>query len=192
MGPFEELLETAYANLRNYLLESDSTYPLSRSAFESMVDRAKKRLTDLLPQFSQLVTNILQARQSLLLSRKAYPGMHQDLTNLLPNRFLEVIPFSRLESIPKYLKAMQIRSDRAALNPVKDQERSRQLVPYTQKLTRLRAKKDLDREQVRALEELRWLLEEYKVSLFAQELGTAHPVSPKRLEKFLEEKGLKL
>ena len=49
------------------------------------------------------------------------------------------------------------------------------------------ARKDLSAEQAKLVQKLRWLIEELKVSLYAQELGTAEPVSPKRLEKFLEE-----
>jgi ATP-dependent helicase HrpA len=87
--------------------------------------------------------------------------------------------------MPRYLKALQIRAERAALNPVKDQERARQLAPYAQALRELRAGHPDSHQTARDLEEFRWMVEEFKVSLFAQELGTAQPVSPKRLDEFL-------
>jgi ATP-dependent helicase HrpA len=74
----------------------------------------------------------------------------------------------------------------AALNPVKDQERARQLAPFAEAYKKLAAAPPASPEARRHLEELRWMLEEYKVSLFAQELGTAFPVSAKRLEQQLE------
>jgi ATP-dependent helicase HrpA len=88
------------------------------------------------------------------------------------------------------VKALQIRAERWTTNPVKDQEKARQILPYQQRLVALLARKDLSGDQLRAREEFRWLIEELKVSLFAQELGTSTPISPKRLDRFLEENRL--
>jgi ATP-dependent helicase HrpA len=85
---------------------------------------------------------------------------------------------------------MLVRAERYAVNPAKDSDKAGQIVPFSQTLGRLRARKDLDPQQARATAELSWLIEELKVSLYAQELGTAVPVSPKRLERFLEENRL--
>jgi ATP-dependent helicase HrpA len=75
---------------------------------------------------------------------------------------------------------------RAALNPVKDQERARQLAPYAEALQKFTAHPPSAPEARRSLEEFRWMVEEYKVSLFAQELGTAFPISAQRLEQQLQ------
>ncbi len=74
------------------------------------------------------------------------------------------------------------------MNPLKDREREAQLAPYVAALAKLRAKAsaDLPAEVRRGVEEFRWMVEEYRVSLFAQELGTAMPVSAKRLDQHLE------
>ena len=109
-----------------------------------------------------------------------------ELHQLLPPNFLETIPCDQLPQIPRYLKALLTRMERAALNPVKDQERARQLAPFAEAYKKLAAAPPAAAEARRHLEELRWMLEEYKVSLFAQELGTAFPVSAKRLEQQLE------
>ena len=86
---------------------------------------------------------------------------------------------------------MLIRSERAAVNPAKDQEKARQIAPFNQHLATLRTRKNLSAQQAEAVEEFRWLIEELKVSLYSQELGTAVPVSTKRLDKFLEEHQLR-
>jgi ATP-dependent helicase HrpA len=78
------------------------------------------------------------------------------------------------------------RSERAALNPVKDQERSRQIMPYQEALKKLQAQPSHSSAARRQIEIFRWMLEEFRVSLFAQELGTAMPISPKRLDQQLE------
>jgi ATP-dependent helicase HrpA len=87
--------------------------------------------------------------------------------------------------MPRYLKALLIRAERAALNPAKDQERMRRVAPYVEALTRAKAKKPRSAAAIQHLEELRWMVEEFIVSLFAQELGTAVPASPKRLDQLL-------
>jgi ATP-dependent helicase HrpA len=109
-----------------------------------------------------------------------------ELNQLLPANFLETISYSRLPELPRYLKALSIRMERATLNPVKDQERARQLAPYTEALQKFTTTSPTSLEARQSLEEFRWMVEEYKVSLFAQELGTAFPISGKRLEEQLK------
>src|SRR5205814_4134104 len=116
--------------------------------------------------------------------RPPHPFAHE-LASLLPSRFLEQIAYDRLPHLPRYLKALLIRTGRAILNPAKDQERVRQLMPYQEALKTLQAQPPQSAETLRQLEAFRWLVEEFKVSLFAQELGTAIPVSPKRLDQQL-------
>jgi ATP-dependent helicase HrpA len=108
-----------------------------------------------------------------------------ELAALLPARFLETTTWERLPHLVRYLKALALRVERAALNPVKDKERTQQLAPFVEALRRLRESSRPTAERQRQVEEFRWLVEEFKVSLFAQELGTAVPVSAKRLENYL-------
>ena len=72
------------------------------------------------------------------------------------------------------------------MNPQKDQERLRQLTPYLEALRQLDTQPSRTAEARREREAYRWMVEEYRVSLFAQELGTAVPVSPQRLDRQLE------
>ena len=72
------------------------------------------------------------------------------------------------------------------MNPAKDHERLRQLAPYLDALLKLQVQSARSAEAKRQIEMFRWMIEEFKVSLFAQELGTALPVSPKRLDQQLE------
>jgi ATP-dependent helicase HrpA len=95
------------------------------------------------------------------------------------------VSYERLTHLPRYLKALLIRAERAALNPAKNQERLRQLAPYQDALKKLQAQPPHSPEAQHQLEAFRWMVEEFKVSLFAQEVGTAMPVSPKRLDQQL-------
>ncbi|MGZ5529302.1 MAG: DUF3418 domain-containing protein, partial [Limisphaerales bacterium] len=105
-----------------------------------------------------------------------------ELNHLMPSRFLERIDYDQLTHLPRYLKALLLRAERATLNPAKNQERLRQLAPYVEALKQLEGEPIRSTEQRTQLNTYRWMVEEYKVSLFAQELGTAIPVSSKRLD----------
>jgi len=97
-----------------------------------------------------------------------------------------VVPYTQLPQFPRYLKALLMRMERAALNPVKDQERGRQLAPFLVALQKHTAAPPSTPEGRQRLDEYRWMVEEFKVSLFAQELGTAFPISAQRLEQQLK------
>jgi ATP-dependent helicase HrpA len=112
-----------------------------------------------------------------------------ELDALVPPNFLDKVPFPLLVHLPRFLKALLIRAERAAQNPPKDQERARQVAPFRDALLKLQADPPKSPEARARIEEFRWMIEEFKVSLFAQELGTSVPVSPKRLEKQLEQIG---
>ncbi len=190
LGPGDELPETASTNITNYLFEHAPVYPLVRAAFDQLVAQARERLPGHVPRFTDQVTQILRLRQEILLSKKQYPGLLQDLNTLLPPKFLASTAWSRLMHLPRFLRALLTRAERFAVNPLKDGEKARQITPYSQALARHRLRQDLDPDQLRALGELRWLIEELKVSLFAQELGTSLPISTRRLDRYLEENRL--
>jgi hypothetical protein len=175
------------------------------------VDTARSRLLGLVPPFIERVGLILQLRQQVQqrlgpavpatarpktlnqfsqLGAPATPAIQAhplsvELAALVPPRFLEQIPYDRLPHFPRYLKALLIRIERATLNPAKDQERARQIAPYLAAWRQLQGELPRSTTACLAIEEFRWMIEEFKVSLFAQELGTATPISPKRLDEKL-------
>ncbi len=215
LGSLEELRTTALENLKRYLLPAEPLRALAQVHFEAAVAEARRRLPGLAEQLMDRVGAVLQgfqqARQKLgapavaaaapragTLNSLSQLGLGQsapartgqplaaELAALVPPRFLERVPFERLPHLPRYLKALLIRAERAALNPAKDLERVRQLAPWLDHLRKLEAESAPSVAARPQFAELRWMVEEFKVSLFAQELGTAMPVSPKRLEQQLE------
>jgi ATP-dependent helicase HrpA len=111
--------------------------------------------------------------------------VYAKLQVLAPKNLLETIPFEKLPDLPRYLKALLVRGERAALNPVKDRERAAQIAPYDAAWQELSAVSNRSEEARQMIEEFRWMLEEFRISVFAQELGTAFPVSIKRLDEHL-------
>ena len=107
-----------------------------------------------------------------------------ELYDLLPKNFLSTTPYERLPHYPRYLKALQTRIERASLNPAKDQERVRLLAPYLEVVKKFTAQPPSTEAARKNFETFRWMVEEYKsLPLRLQELGTAHPISPKRLDE---------
>ncbi len=211
LGNGDELRETSLENLKRYLLPAEPLPALTKKDFAIAVAAAQKLLPGLAQQFIDRLGPILQLRQqvqqrigapaalaaprSQKLSSFSQIGapitrgkdpLAEELNRLIAPRFLERIPYERLTHLPRYLKALLIRAERAALNPAKDQERLRQLAPYVEALKQIEAKPPPSGEARREIDAYRWMVEEYKVSLFAQELGTAVPVSPQRLDRQLE------
>ncbi len=107
----------------------------------------------------------------------------KELEMLVPMNFLEIYSLERLLHLPRYLNALRMRAERGKNYPEKDRNKEAQVAPFVEAFKKLRDKlgKDGAQEKREALEELRWLIEEFKVSLFAPELKAAQPVSAKKL-----------
>ena len=117
--------------------------------------------------------------------KEAADDMQSQLTRLVSKRFIADTPAAQLAHLPRYLKAMQLRVDKLRADPHRDAQRMVELRPLEQAWSRLAAQRKGASDA--RLEEFRWLLEELRVSLFAQELRTPQPVSAKRLQRVWEQ-----
>ena len=99
---------------------------------------------------------------------------------------MRTTPWRALTELPRYLKALDRRLAKHPDNPERDAKHAATLAGWWQRLHERHERNRAAGRQEPALEDFRWLLEELAVSLFAQELGTAVPVSPKRLDEQLE------
>ena len=99
----------------------------------------------------------------------------------MPKRFLLQAGYAQLQHYPRYLKAVTLRLDKWRADPARDAQRLAELRPLEQRCTRRVAEQKGVADT--RLDEYRWLVEELRVSFFAQELRTPQPVSTKRLDK---------
>lgn len=106
-----------------------------------------------------------------------YDDLREQLSALVYPGFVRDVDKSRLAHFPRYLKAMRLRAERLRQDAARDQSRMLAVRIHWSEYLKLHAHRGDSAE----LQELRWLIEELRVSLFAQELKTAEPVSPKRL-----------
>jgi len=171
VGGAADLREDAYASLRSWLVDRE-IQPTTAAGFAAAVVRAREDLKGLVPRFVALVGEIARLRQELLVEKHPYPGLGADLERMVPPGFLRSIPFAQLTHLPRYLKAMALRAVKRRQQPARDDARAAELAPF--------AAAAAGRPGA-----FFWLVEEFRVSLFAQELGTAVPVSRVKLERFL-------
>ncbi len=118
---------------------------------------------------------------------EAAADVRQQLCHLLAPGFLRATPWRWLQHFPRYLSAASWRLEKLpAAAPRQDGDRQRQVAIWWQQFEKLGGEHSLQGWLDPALEQFRWMIEEYRVSLFAQPLGTSLPVSDKRLEKQLQ------
>jgi ATP-dependent helicase HrpA len=168
--------------------------PADESSFNERRDAAKGRILLVAQEIIRLVGLILTEQaalqKKLAAAQKAFPQACADisaqLAGLLQKRFIVATPFERLQHFPRYLKAIALRLDKAKNDAVRDAR----LLTDWRSLAQAWEREYSNMRKANAhdpfLEEYRWLLEELRVALFAQELRTPSPVSVKRLQKMWE------
>lgn len=192
IGPCTELKQ----QLINRIVASalfDKTESIRNAAdFTMHSDWADKQLVPVANLLCQQVGEILFCYHKLQkrLQEKQSPrwlNSLEDVTcqlgHLVNPRFVAQIPLHRMQDIPRYLKAVDYRLDSLDRNPKRDQELLHQLAPFWQNCLSILQHDDISLQESENFQHYRWLLEEYRVSLFAQKLGTRIKVSQKRLHE---------
>ncbi|MFZ3124589.1 MAG: DUF3418 domain-containing protein, partial [Acidovorax sp.] len=187
-GGTQEELRTQIIDValdRAFLLDP---LPTDEFAFKRRVEEGRGRLTLIANEVARLAATILAeyaaAARKIKDTRnapEATQDAQQQLQRLMPRNFLAAAPWAQLAHYARYLKAITLRLEKYRADPARDAARLAELRPQEQRYWRLVAER---KGQVDArMQELRWLLEELRVSFFAQELRTPQPVSVKRLDK---------
>jgi ATP-dependent helicase HrpA len=187
LGTLEELREQVIgvALDRAFLLDP---LPATAADFQRRLEEGRGRLTLIANEVARLAGTILSdyaaaARKikDTKIQPEATADAAQQLQRLVPKRFLSATPWARLQHLPRYLKGIVLRLDKLRADPARDAARLAELRPQEQRFWRLVAERKGVADE--RMEDFRWLLEELRVSFFAQELRTPQPVSIKRLEK---------
>ena len=162
--------------------------PADEFSFKKRIDVGRGRLTLIANEVARLAGIILL--EFAVATRKikdtknapdATADCAQQLQRLVNKRFLALTPWTQLQHYARYLKAIVLRLDKYRADPARDAAKLLELKPQEQRYWRLVAERKgaVDDRML----EFRWLLEELRVSFFAQELRTPQPVSVKRLDK---------
>ena len=179
----DQIIEVALE--RAFLLDP---LPANETDFKRRVDEGRGRLTLIANEVARLAGTILvdyAAAVRKIKDTRNHPEACSDATGqlqrLMPKRFLATMPWGQLQHFPRYLKAITLRLDKLRADPARDAARMAELRPQEQRYWRLVAERKGAVDP--RMHEFRWLMEELRVSFFAQELRTPQPVSVKRLDK---------
>lgn len=166
--------------------------PRDQAAFERLLNEGKPQLIASAERFGRLLTEIieqvfaLRRRLKALSAREYQPSLRDiesQLQQLLGPDYLANTPPQYLREYPRYLQAISLRLDKLPSQRLKDEEYLRDINEIDGKI---KVEKERRKTPSTELELLPWAVQELRVSLFAQTLGTRFPVSQKRLEKRLE------
>ena len=187
LGSAEELREQVIglAIDRAFLMDP---LPTDAITFRRRIDDGRGRLTLIANEIARAAHAVLIDHAAALRKLKdarapkeVADDLEAQLARLVPKRFLQTTPWAQLAHLPRYLKGVVMRLDKWRTDPARDSARLAELRPIEQRYLRTVAERKGVRDA--RLEEFRWLLEELRISLFAQELRTPQPVSAKRLDK---------
>jgi ATP-dependent helicase HrpA len=194
MNP-DELREDMLIAIADRAFIGEDELPGTNAGFMQLKQRARTRLPAVVDGASRLAHAIAAEIQPLTQKLASLPPamarlkkeIEEQQARLLPKRFFSTTPWERLQHLPRYLKALKLRLEKYPGAVDRDTRHAQAVNELWQRWESRQAAARKSGEVLPALEEFRWLIEELRVSLFAQELKTPFPVSVKRLEKIWSE-----
>ncbi len=187
-------LETQLALLiADHAFLGDEPLPRSETEYRTRLGNAAQRAGVAVQQITSLIHPLFQAYHHARLALENLPAgrfqeeindVEQQMTLLMPEDFLTSVAWTWLEHFPRFLTAISLRLERLVQGgQTRDAAAMKELQPWIDQY-QTRAERDRQRGAFDPqLSLFRWMLEELRVSLFAQQLGTSMSVSSKRLEK---------
>jgi ATP-dependent helicase HrpA len=197
LGPRDQLLQQLIQRSYVIAFNLDAALPRSEAGFARVLEQGKAEVVGVADRLEALLCRVLALRltvQQRLQRGFAAPAdllfrqdVQQQLEQLVHPDFLRHTPWLQLQQLPRFLQAIEQRMEKYGTQKARDQQCTRELQALWQRYAERKAWCDRHERADEALDEYRWLLEELRVSLFAQSLGTRVPVSEKRLQKFWQE-----
>jgi ATP-dependent helicase HrpA len=193
MGRVDALVEDILlASLDSCILEGSEPLPRDGAGLAALAERKRGDWSSHAERLAKLALESLKLWHGLqkrfkgkidLAQAMALNDIKQQLSNLVYPGFVRETPAQWLKEVPRYLKAIEQRFDKIASQVQRDRVWSGELGGYWEQYQARLGKHSQEGKRDVQLTLYRWLLEEYRVSLFAQQLGTKLPVSDKRLSK---------
>ena len=197
IGTCQELHDDLIAASLDQCFLGSPSLPRTKHDFEQVLSQGSKTLTETASRFCQINLKILKLynqcvleleKQDSRLPPEPIEDMNHQLQNMIYPGFLQQTGLNQLRHLPRYLKGLLVRLQKFDNNPGKDDQASNLISPFMKKYLKASEEwPELNLAQQEKLESCHWMLEEFRISLYAQELGTASPASEKRLQKFFTE-----
>ncbi|MDN5848218.1 MAG: ATP-dependent RNA helicase HrpA [Nitrococcus sp.] len=192
LGSCDALKQDLLAAVYQRVFMPEQALPRTREAFEARLQAGREELIPTATELAQSLLQVLQCYQDLRrrLTAQVSPAqlescrdMREQLDAMIYAGFVRETPAQWMGELPRYLRALARRLEQLQRDPLKDRRGLQAIHPLWEQYRRRseqHARKGLHDPQ---LDRYRWLLEEYRVSLFAQELGTREKVSERRLQE---------
>lgn len=178
------------AAIRDLMLEAGGPVR-TPSAFQKLKDTVKPQVPGRVCQAVVAIAPGLAEYSNLQAELAHWDGaaiddMREQLEFLLPRNAITIHGMSHLRHLPRYIQAMRIRLEDMNLDPDRDADRQAEVDNAKAYLANRLRSLPPGREKTREVKDIRWMVEELRVSLFAQRLGTAHAVSLRRIQKAVD------
>ncbi len=178
--------------MRECFLPDGVDLPRSKEVFDQLIELRRAELNAVVTRLASAMLMLFKewravrqalARLNPAVFAAAISDIEQQVLGLMPHDFLHALEQPWFGHLPRYMKALGRRVERLAGNVARDAQLLQQVQPFVSSYQQLLARKSLQQSELR---KLKWMIEEFRVSLFAQELKTSMPVSAKRLADQIE------
>lgn len=192
LGSCDALKEDLLAAVYQRVFIPDGILPRTQEAFQVRLQSGREELIPTATRLVQTLLQILEHYQDLRRRIKARMppawlescrDMREQLDAMIYTGFVQETPARWLDELPRYMRALARRLEQLQLDPLKDRRGLQAIRPLWEQYQRRCEQHQRKGIRDPQLERYRWLLEEYRVSLFAQELGTREKVSERRLQE---------
>jgi ATP-dependent helicase HrpA len=191
----QELLDDCVAAAVDELVARNGGPVWDAAAFEALTEKVRAGLPETTPGVLAVVTRVLEAWRETdralsgsadLPLLPALADMKAQVGRLVQRGFVSSVGVEQLRELPRYLAAVRVRLEKLPSSVNRDRQLMDQVTSLQEAYLNRVAALPEGRPPGPALERVRWMLEEYRVSLWAQHLGTAYPVSDTRIRKALD------
>ena len=191
MSP-EELREELITAIADRAFIGEDDLPRTNAEFMTLKQRARTRLPAVTQAIARQVQAIATEYQMLIAAQTKMPptvnrlkrDVEQQSALLVYKNMFTNTPWETLQHLPRYLKALRLRIEKQPSAPDRDGKNAASVSLIWQKWQdKVNQYQQTQREIPQKLQDFRWLIEELRVSLFAQELKTPMPISVKRIDK---------
>jgi ATP-dependent helicase HrpA len=198
-GQINALIDDCVDSAINFLIDHNQQDDIrDEASFARLLARVKGELNELVVDIAKKVEQGLTTAHSInkrmkgnvpLAMINAHRDIKQHLEHLVYPGFVCQVGVTRLDDWNRYIAAIAKRLDKVAIDPTKDRMHQLNVEKIEQQYQSALAKVPKGQVIPEYLLQVRWMIEELRVSFFAQQLGTPSPISVKRIQNYLESEG---
>ncbi|KMQ51868.1 ATP-dependent RNA helicase HrpA [Chitinispirillum alkaliphilum] len=194
-GGNETLKKQLYNMLREYALDHANTLPRTSEEFSKVLNLTRESLKGTAFRSLGLLEQILRLliensekikNRKMKISDDIRAELHNDLNCYIKKLSSGKLEYKQFVQYPRYLSSFRSRIDKASHDPLKYRRLRGELAGFEARYKKIKEEKS-DWRKEKNIEKLSAMLEEYAISLFSQQIKTLFPVSPKRIQKLLDE-----